>query len=104
MDVVVASLDAIIVVLTAIACWISIRLTITTSRGGVKWGWWSILPLVIGYALVLRAIVLLCVLSIINPDIESQATSYMVIFWAGLTVFLYGMCEVTKKIISKNCK
>lgn len=106
MDLLTVGCDAAIVVLTILASWYSYKLIKATGTAGAQFGWWTILPAVMVYAAIIRTITLLCAMGLICDDIQDIMVIAMFVFWAGITVFLFGMCKATHEIIKRNgnCK
>ena len=99
MDNLIIICDLVVVVLAIMCGWLSIRLMITTSRGQIKIGWWTLLPFVILFAITNRLLVLSCYIGWLPDWLSDYVPSLMVIFWIGFTVFLWGINKVTEEIV-----
>ncbi len=93
--------DAIIIVMAIVATWLSVRLVCIVNRGMARTGWWTILPLVLAFAVVNRVLTLLTIVGVIDDSLGMIPAS-MLVFWIGLAVFIRGMVTAAYEIMIQN--
>ena len=85
----VVLLNLIVVVTSIITLWYSIHLMAVVDHSR-KFGWWSVLPVVILYGVINRVAVLIC--STGYSPVSSEWISAMILpLWIGLLVFVRGL-------------
>jgi hypothetical protein len=90
--------DTMIVVLASIISWYSFKL-VNVLNHGFKVGWWTWLPVVLFFGTVIRFAILLNVLGYIPDDYIDVIGASAIIFWIGLSLFIYNLYKITAELV-----
>jgi hypothetical protein len=87
-----------IIVLLAIGTfWYSVVLVGHVVGGNQRYGWWTLFPAVMLYAVILRMIIFVS-LAVGELGVADIARSMMVFFWIGLLVFTINLSHSAEQV------